>query len=171
MADDLFERRPWLGDFREVVRWVFFSGRPARKYHAASYLLMFVAIGVGFAAVAPIFSFASHQGKADQASTVIATAAFTSVAFAAALGFMFAVQYKAQLIRTDRRLAHQHTAYYRARLESEFAQKEMRLLAEHAAWEHEREEWQAQKQNELYELILDQVDRGKLGPRPKPLDD
>ena len=73
--------------------------------------------------------------------------------------------YKARLARLDRRLAEQHTAFYRARLEREFAEKEIRFFADRAAWERERDEWQAQKQNELYELIPGQVERGRPGPR------
>ena len=84
---------------------------------------------------------------------------------------LLAARYKAKFVRLDRRLAEKHTAFYRSRLEREFAQKEMQLFAERAAWERGRDEWQAQKQSELYSMILDQVHRGTLGPRPKLRDD
>jgi hypothetical protein len=84
---------------------------------------------------------------------------------------VLAVRWKAQLIRLNRRLAHQHTAYYRTQLEREFGRREMELLIERTDWERERDEWRAQMQNETYVQILDQVDRGTLGPRPKSRDD
>ncbi|WP_237313460.1 hypothetical protein [Streptomyces sp. AMCC400023] len=93
-----------------------------------------------------------------------------TMAVSGSITLMLAVHFKARLIRLDRTLAMQHTLYYRTRLEQEFAKKELRLLEERAKWERERDEWKAQTQNELYELILLQVDRGTLGPRPKPID-
>ncbi|MDX3068163.1 hypothetical protein PV518_39405 [Streptomyces sp. ND04-05B] len=93
-----------------------------------------------------------------------------SMAVLTSISLMLAVHFKARLIRLDRTLAMQHTLYYRTRLEQEFAKKELRLLEERAKWERERDEWKAEIQNELYELILSQVDRGTLGPRPKSMD-
>lgn len=69
-----------------------------------------------------------------------------------------AVTFKAQLIRLNHRLETKHADQYRASLMREFAAKQDR-------WYAERDEWKAKKQAELYEMILDQVERGVLKPR------
>ena len=158
-------------DTVEVLRW--FAGREARVWRwaflcfACLYLAMVVIVGIWDPDVPPFLA----SPKRESANEWLDAVATLTISLMACLSLMLAVRYKARLIRLDRTLAMQHTIYYRSRLEREFAEKELRLLSEHAKWENERDEWKAQTQNELYEIILEQVDRGTLGPRPKPQDD
>lgn len=158
-------------DFVEVAKWLW-------RREARFWRWMVICFGGGYAAIAVVLliwdpeipaALASEAGERPESAVDIFSAAVLSVASGVCL--MAAVTFKARLIRLDRRLSAQHTAYYRARLERDFAEKEIRLLSDYAAWEREREEWKAEMQNQLYEQILEQVDRGVLGPRPKPRDD
>lgn len=145
MGDDVKEVLKWLFS-REGRRWLYFLAASTCTYLAIIFLLR-----VWNPAVAP-------KPKEPQAPHVADLLNVLTVVALATITLMLAIHYKARLIRLDRRLAVEHAAHYRSLLERDYAYKVERLFME-------RDEWRAKTQAELYETILDQVERGVLKPR------
>lgn len=167
--------REWyspMSDIRLVAKWLVSpEGVRAARRGAIGFLMYLALVALMFAVISQLP--VSTGSSKDEQLTGLGTAIFFGLLILNVAGYaaiLACITLKARLIRTDQRLAAQHTAYYRARLEGEFAQKEMLFLAEKARWELEQDEWKAKTQNEIYELILGQVERGVLGPRPKTQD-
>lgn len=163
----------FFDEVREFVKW--FVSREARssRLFLAAFVCLYAALAIILAIWDPnLPSYLTGADKKGQSVSAVELFLVWTLGAVPVISLWMALHYKVQYIRLDRDLAVRHSAYYRSRLEREFAEKEIRLLAERAKWERERDEWQARTQNYLYELILDQVERGVLGPRPKsPTDD
>jgi hypothetical protein len=165
-------RRSFRANLAEVAGWFFSPKKPAR-WLIPAYLIglavIIVVVSVWDPNSAPSWLEVKDRRGHEQRPADVIGGMVVLILLASVT--VLAVRWKAQLIRLNRRLAHQHTAYYRTQLEREFGRREMELLIERTDWERERDEWRAQMQNETYVQILDQVDRGTLGPRPKSRDD
>jgi hypothetical protein len=158
------ERERFHDDLKLVVKWLFSREARRLKWTLLSFVSIYIAAYVALYLWNPNLIQPSEKERAQHTvHAVDLLVAFTPF-FLCALALACAITFKAQLIRLDRRLEVKHAAHYRSRLMREFADKQTRFY-------DECEEWKAKTQAELYEMILDQVERGIIKPRPEHLDD
>lgn len=165
MIDGLWEERRGFGhDLRVVASWLKSpEGRIARYALLLALFLIVAGWGALYVWDPSVWSEEQARRNAANPNPKGAAASLFMVALplpAAVVWFMLAVYYKARSLRLERRFKISHAGQYRARLEREFNEERER-------WYLERDDWKARTQAQLYEAILDQVDRGELKPRPE----
>lgn len=150
-------------DLRLVASWLF--SRDGREFRR-----LFIAQAVFAAAITVTLVFwnpAVSPVSEDRAKRDVHLADLFILAaplYLFVVTFTCAIFFKAQHIRLDRMLDSEYSFQYKSRIQrqyaDEYAEKVQRLYLE-------RDEWRAKTQAQLYEMILDQVERGALKPRPE----
>ncbi len=149
----------------EVFNWFVSRENRFLRWYVTTFAVLWMVGCVLSVTWSPLRSMLERHGLHDP-STSAGEALLGSLVWALLLCSVVAnVHLKARLIRLDKRLSIEHARFYQAKVERLYAAKELKLLADRAKWERERDEWQAKKQNELYEIIIEQVERGIVGPR------
>jgi hypothetical protein len=148
-------------------RWLFRKENRPKVKILGALLLGYIAFVVALALWDPALPEFLGEGAKGAAEEEI-SAADLAVVIASVVVFGWLVptviHLKADNIRLEEMLFDVHGSAYQDELWRQHNE-------ERRQWYRERDEWKAKTQAELYEAILDQVERGVLKPRPEYPDD
>lgn len=147
------------GDFRVVLGRFMQPDKRVDRWFFAFYALLSIGMAALMFAWPTGTDFLGEEGGFESEQVwagVLAGVTLLAGPFVLAVGA--AVRLKAREIRLGHESDILYVEHYKLHLERQFKIKQMKL-------EEERDEWQDKKEAELYEAILDQVERGSLKPR------